>query len=418
MARGDYWWVDYRETGIHWAQRLAGEAVPVAEGKCADISELPAPAGASLVVSIPGEKVRVHRVQLPRHNRRRFLASLPYALEDRLLHAPESYHFTAFPSDSSEAEIPVAVVDRAYLGSILASLQQNDWQLLMVCPDYCYIEPPDADTWVLDLSAQPSLLRFPGTAGGAIISATMGQQPPGALLLALEQAPVAPQRILVFTADTSLRDKIEAWRELLQSRGIDVEVASDDSPRLTRLSRSPLPARGFNLLTGPYSVRRRYGREARRLIPLASLTAALLLVWAVNWFIGINQLQQDYSGLQVAIEETYRELFPDARNLVDPRFQMQQQLETLQQTAPANAGTSPGFLHMLEQFAAASDGLDTRLLEMRYDENGMSMELSIPDYQVFEDLQSRLGATMDITVENAELKDERVYSRIQLGAGA
>jgi hypothetical protein len=65
MINGNYWWIYCRATKVDWSERHAGVSVPTQEGSCAEISDIPAPEGSSLVVCIPGEHVRIHKVKAP-----------------------------------------------------------------------------------------------------------------------------------------------------------------------------------------------------------------------------------------------------------------------------------------------------------------------------------------------------------------
>ena len=98
-------------------QRVAGHDNPVAEGECPDWESLPLPPDARLVLCVPGDRVRIHTVSIPTRNRRRFLAALPFALEDQLFYPPETYHLVPLPPSAGGPSTSIAVVEHARLVS-------------------------------------------------------------------------------------------------------------------------------------------------------------------------------------------------------------------------------------------------------------------------------------------------------------
>ena len=78
--RGEYWWVRLHAQGIDWAQCYSSEPVPRQYGQSDRLDNLPAPVAARLVLCVPGERARIHRVNIPTKNRKRLLGALHYAL--------------------------------------------------------------------------------------------------------------------------------------------------------------------------------------------------------------------------------------------------------------------------------------------------------------------------------------------------
>ncbi|HKJ88148.1 MAG TPA: type II secretion system protein GspL, partial [Gammaproteobacteria bacterium] len=253
--RGEYWWVRPGREGLDWARCMSGESAPRQEGQCQDWSDLPAPPGARLMLCVPGERVRVHTVRLPGGNRRRFRAALPFALEDQLLHDPEEYHFVPLPRPKAQPETPVAVVERRFMDQWLEGLEDHGWRPRVMVPEFLAVAPPEPGRWFLDMAESPFLLRLPRGGGGAALSGERGRQPPGALMLALEQAKISPAILRVRVADREQREALSGWQPWLEAQGLDLEVQEDGRGRSAWLARQPQPESGCNLLTGSYASR-------------------------------------------------------------------------------------------------------------------------------------------------------------------
>ena len=415
MIRGEYWWIYYRDTGIDWSHWLAGESVPVRQGSCTNSMEIPAPDGATLVLCINGEAVRIHDVKVPSRNRNRFFASLPYALEDKLLHSPEDYHFVALAKNKALAKVPVAVVSKNILEDILTRFRHHDWQIKLMLPDFLYIAAPPTGTWILDVTETPFLLRVSGSPTGAVLSGELTTQPPGAFILALEQADPLPRRLQVRVNNSEQLQRVEGWAAILETYPITLDVITDVKPRAAWLSRFPLPAMGLNLLTEKFGMNGPALKQLKRYRPAVALGAAILLVMIVQWIIEGSRIESDYYRLQSTIEQTYMDVFPDARNLVDPRFQMEQQLLKLS-NARDPSDIQFDFLVSLEQLATILGDNNTQLQRLEFDGTAIVIEISLIDYESLERLQQQLTNAMKISVESAELKNGRVHSRINLEA--
>jgi general secretion pathway protein L len=415
--RGEFWWVRWRPDGLDWAQRAAEETSPRQAGSCPGWADLPAPEGARLIVIVPPEAVRVHTVALPTRSRTRFRAALPYALEDHLLHDPEAYHFAPLPKPRGQTPTAVAVVERSRMDAWLDGTEGQGWRLRSLVPEYLTLAPPEPGVWQMDASESPMLLRLPRGGGGAGLAEGPAAAPPGGLLLALEGTDRPPRTLRVRVADGEQRALVAQWHKPLADRGIDLDVQEDDRPRFTWLTRQPLPERVCNLLTGPYASGEDPRQWARRLAPAAAMLGALVLVAGGQWALEGARIRAEHQRLQQAINDTYRQAFPQAKNLVDPRYQMEQRLERLRRRGKDVGGA--GLLPRLARAAPLLQGDgEARVQALRFDGRSLTIDVSVPDYQALERLERGLAQTGEVTVDNAELRDGRVHGRLRVQGDA
>lgn len=414
--RGEYWWIRLHAGGVDWAHRFSGESVPRQQGSCDEINTVPAPAGARLVLCVPGERARTHRVSLPTANRKRVLAMLPYALEDQLLHDIDAYHLVPLQAGDGSRDIPVVVVEKAWLSALLEQCLGAGWQPAVLLPDYLFMPAPEDGCWLVDAGESSLLLRRPGREG-AVLAGGTDSRIPGALLLALEQADRAPHGLRVRVTGHPQYKAVTAWSTALSERNIELDVYMDESSRSTWLAHQPLPDSRLSLLTGQYAVKRTQGGGFNKLKRVGLLAAVLVLVIAAEWILQGVHMQSEHDQLQQAMETTYRRAFPDTKNLVDPRFQMEQQLAGLR--SGMNANGEHDFLGQLDRLASMlAVQPDCRLQLISFDGNSITVELSVADYESFERLQQQLAQSVKVNVENAELRDGRVHGRIRVGGQA
>lgn len=415
-GRNETWWVQLRPQGLYFARRVAGVEVPLEEGECPDWDSLPAAPGARVLLCVPGVKVRVHPVSIPTRNRRRFGTALPFALEERLFRAPETYHFVPLTRPAGQAGTPVAVVEHEQLADWTGAPGARGLQLDLLVPDYLLLPEPAPDTWLLDAVEEPCLLRFPQPHGGAALSEHPRTTPPGGLQLALERSEQTPARLQVRVRDRERYEQVGHWREWLAAHNVELERVQVNVSRPAWLARQAAPPAGMSLLTGPYRPGRDRLLHARRFIPAAGLAAALALVLVAQWFVEYSHIQAQHAQLIGAIEATYRQAFPEARHLVNPRHQMEQWLRAA--AGPASGGQQQGIdiLAWLERLAPLlANRADASLTAFDFDGRQLILDLSLPDFEALEALQEQLSATdLKPDVDNAELKDGKVVSRLRL----
>ena len=305
------------------------------------------------------------------------------------------------------------MVEHAQIVSWGEAVEKQGWRLEMVVPEYLFMPEPEPGTWLLDGTTTPLLLRFPETAGGAALHADIGPEPPGALSLALEQAQRLPRRLAVRVQTREQYEQVGNWQSWLSAFDIELQQVEVDLSRPAWLARQLLPTKTCNLLTGRYKTGKDRILKARRFVPAAGLAAALLVVLALQWFLENARIQAEHNQLSQAIEFIYLEAFPDARNLVDPRYQMEQGLMAMQQ--PTDNREQTDVLTWLEQLAPfLDDGTDLRLRAFSFNGEELVLELSLPDFETLENLQKQLSGSVLVNVENVELRDGRVHSRIRL----
>lgn len=416
-VRGEYWWIRLLANGVDWAQCRSTDTVPLREGHVETLREVPAPVGASIVLCVPGERVRVHAVTLPTSNRKQILAALPYALEDRLLHDITDYHLVPLPAAYGNRDIPVAVVEKSWLAALLDQCREAGWHPRLLAPDYLFMPESGPGLWHIDASEPLLLLRKPGR-DGAVLRSDSLRQLPGTLRLALEQSGTAPERLNVRVRTTEQYKMVTAWSEWLSERAINLDVYLDEQPQSSWLARQPLPDIRSSLLIGPFAVKQTVWSGPGRLKTSLALASVVLVVTMMHWFIQGARMQREYDQLNQAMEQTYRQVFPEAVNIVDPRYQMEQELKRLRSAGTASAD-SGSFLQRLDALAQVlSLQPDCRLQQISFDGSTILLEISVADYESFERLQQQLGQVTSISVENAELKDGRVQGRIRAGGKA
>jgi general secretion pathway protein L len=169
----------------------------------------------------------------------------------------------------------------------------------------------------------------------------------------------------------------------------------------------------INLLQGFYSPHAQWELHWNRW----RLPAVLLLVFMV-FQVGLQvrdyfQLRNYNQLLSAQIEQVYRQAFPDADRIVNPRAQMEHRLQSLRGTGE---GEHNGFLALLGQagpLLVAAENFHLRGL--RYRENDLDLDFEIKDLRGLETLKDGLTAQgLAVDIRTATTRGDRVQARLQV----
>ncbi|HLA75552.1 MAG TPA: type II secretion system protein GspL [Gammaproteobacteria bacterium] len=403
---------------------LAGSGEPLGAVHSGTLQEAAAAGvGYQIVVLVPGSAVLLTRAAVPSTNRQRIARALPFALEEQLASDVEQLHF-AIGRRQADQQISAAVVGRTDMDAWLAALQQAGIHADWLVPETLAV-PRAADSWSVlvfdadtgtDASAAPAqtalaLVSTDEQAGFATDADNLELMLTSTLANAAEHKPAGIHLInCSASASGIVPDSV--------AREFDIAVTADtrnDHP-LMILAKGFDEENAINLLQGDYSRREQLGKLWR---PWRA-AAALLLIWLVlqggMMWREISQLSRESQQLQQQIQRVYMQAFPDARNVVNPRVQMQQRLDSLR------AGQGQGGKGFLELLARSGGPLkDTPNLDLRnvsYKEGQLNLDLSIKDLQALDQLKQRLTgqAALSVEIQSATSQEDKVQSRLQIQA--
>jgi general secretion pathway protein L len=144
------------------------------------------------------------------------------------------------------------------------------------------------------------------------------------------------------------------------------------------------------------------------------LLAAVLLA-GVSTGLNYYRLTQQQARLSADIEALYKKTFPNARRIVNPRAQMEQQLKQLQRRA---GGGDISFLGMFAETAnvvRAAQGISVQ--GASYRDGRLDLDLQADNLQLLDTFKQSLvgGGRMKAEIQSATTdKDQKVKSRIRI----
>lgn len=424
---------------VYWYVQEPGQVVgPVYHGDLKTASNHAL--GCRVVVFVSGVEVVLTDVELPAMNRQKLLKAIPFALEEQLASDVDDNHFAVGERQQAD-KVNVAIVERNIIEMWLQGL--ND---VGIQPDVLTTEvlgiPFTTENWTLLLKAadkqsrSKAILRNNLQSGIALDVANVVPLLRSMLESAPQDERPAKLNVIVCSADSvHLADQPESQSESMNSVSDamdpivsqlqtlaaklehDVEVYRPEQPFLVYLAQQFEDSKSINLLQGDYSRRERLEKLLRPWRPAAAIAVIWLLLQVGLMIFDYQKLAARDLELRTQITEIYREAFPESKNIVDPKLQMEQKLAELRKQT--NQGAD--MFALLAKAGEVLGDTDTLLIRtLRYKEEALDMDFEISDLQSLDELKLRLinETNMEVEIQSASSKQGKVESRMQLKIGA
>ena len=347
-----------------------------------------------VIVLLPNTEILLTHVAIPTTQRQRLQQAVPYALEEQLAEDIEQLHFALGQRDVQK-HLAVAVIAQRHLDSYLNVLREFQLSPAVVLPEV-FILPLISESWSVMSYGQRVLVRTAKQAGFAIEAENINTILPFLTM---------PSQIIVWGQLS------ESVREAFNSLNMPIIEKIRDESFLISNNYRTVP---INLLQGKYQP---VSQTAHLWRPWR-LTAALLLVFGCIEIgkLGLyyNQLEQQAQALNQQIEQIYRQTFPQAQKIVNPRVQMEQQLIELKGKAKnIQAGN---FLILLNQLSPVlSKVTSLNLKEISYQSGKLELSLEVADLATLESLKRYVKeAGMNAVISPSGGESKVVRAKLQV----
>ncbi len=374
------------------------------------LEKLP-PFKGALVVLIPSTQVLLTSAKVPSKQRQRVAQAVPYVLEDRLADEVEKLHFALGGSDD-KGQQRVAVIRHADMQAIQQRLHNAGLKPTWIIPDLFAVPYPEKG-WGLLYLGNLVLLRTDAYSGLALEAQTLKQVLP--LLLEAEQQP-RPKLIQAFkpphvkTADSL--SNLDTLGIEIQENPLEQSSFHLFAQTLQTADKQQTP---INLRQGIYLHTAQWGRWWRPWRLTALLLLALLGTQIAQQIQGVYHLQAEQAHMQERLLNLYREQFPQAKKVINPRLQMQQNLQQLRSQSSSTA-PEKGVLQLLEAISPALQNTPTVLLQrLDYRQQHLDLDIELNSLQNLEQLKQALQQqALKIEIRSASSKNNRVEAQLRI----
>jgi general secretion pathway protein L len=355
---------------------------------------------------IPGTNVLLTQANIPSKQWRRIVQAVPYVLEEQLADDVEDLHFALGKREPVSGNIIVAVIARLQIEAYLQELGAAGLTPAMLMPDILAVPKPD-DGWGILYIDDLVLVRTDLYGGFAIESDCLNT----ALRLALvEHEGNLPQQITVFAGTQPNATLIE-----LQALGIPVVEKTHEKGVFAWLAQGLIKDKPLNLLQNKYSPQ---DKVAALLRPWR-LSAVLLIILGglhiAQQGVEYQQLSQQRQALNAQIEKIYRETFPQARKIVNPRVQMEQKLKALR-AKKSHTTQENHFLSLLNKISLPLTRTPSfNIKRLDYRQGYFDIQLEVANLQALEYLKKRLSSKgLKVEIQSAISRNNLVKSRLRI----
>ena len=386
----------FRFSGSDQVDWMADDGAPE-RGSLADLAVQAA--GQRMVLAAAGEAVILTQAQVPGRNRATWMRAVPYALEEHLAEDVEDMHF-ALGAATPDGVVSVATMHRETLSGWLAACADANIVPSAVIPEPLLV-PFDNDTWTILVDGRRALVRC-GPADG--FACELDCLPVLLELTLAEAGEHPPQRIRVWGGELpeQLSLPVETSVEEVTIRPLAALAAG--------LAGSP-PT--IDLLQGAFSRRTHIGKWIRPW----RMAAALAGIWlALQVGLQVSEywvLSREHTALELEMEQIYKDAVPNARKIVNPRAQLESQLQALRGEAGAS---EQGFLALLVEAGRSLTALaDVELNGLRYKDGQLDLSLEGGTLEVLDRLKQQLAEQSNLDIQMRTSKREgRVESQLVL----
>lgn len=364
-----------------WAVRLddAGEVdVPLASYTLEEIKSMQM--GSQTIVVLPTSSASLHRLELPKLSARKAREAIPYALEEELAEPVAEVHVAFDRETDASGRYCIVVINRLRLRAWMNELEALGVAFDAITLDWFAVHVGEVCATSTDLLVHQE--------------AAVGALSP---LLATQYLKAHPDAISGFAFDDS-----EASLQQLNL------AAHEGSYRLF-VAKRLLEGEYINLCQGSFQHR----AQGEAGFKWYGVCAVLLGVWFVS-VLGINafalhRLHVKQAALDVQIAKGYHVFFPEATQVISPRFRIER---FLSQTS----GTSQdAFWTLLDAFAegVALHALDIE--QIRFRDNILWVNVIARDFALLEAFEARLKKVgVHVKQTQASTRDNQVSATLEL----
>jgi general secretion pathway protein L len=392
------------EPRLRWALS-AGGRVEESDSPLADV-----PRADETCLVLPVARVAFVRAALPPGPAAKLAKLAPFAIEDAIVSAPEDILATVL-DDERDGERLVAVIDRAWLESVLAGLATHG-----IRPARAIVESALAagspGTWTVVWTGGGGFAALGGIEAIAL-DASLDGRPPLSLKLAADERRRrgdAPKALRVLLAAGADAPNTARWAESLHA---PVAVVGKWVPEEADAAAAACP----NLLPGAGGGRWHGKDFLARFKPAAILAAGILAVHGVLTVADWSRLAWEARGLRSDMDAAFRKAFPDAKAVVDPALQMRRNVADLRRAAGEPDATD--FVPVLAKLAPALAAAGLRPQSLRYERGELALDLVVAPDDTRERVASRLQVPgLRVQVERIAAGANGPVATVRIGAAS
>lgn len=349
-----------------------------------------------IVILLPVEQFYLQSVAVQTKNKKQLEKAIPYALEDDLTQDIEDLHF-ALGKRAENREIPVAVISKAHVDHLLEILSSVNILPDIITADIYGIEYKE-NQWTLCIEEGHLIARTNDWNGFSCDLVDFNDF----MNIAFIEQDEPPSKITVYSHPD------EEVTALAKIENVELEDIWSPSVYVNGFSSESC----INLLQGSYAKADKTHKTTRPWKIAAVLGSIWVAISMIHTSIEYNRYNKLNTSLTKEVDQVFRSTFPEVKNVVNARVQMEQRFKKLSST---DANTSHAdFLKFLHQSGyELYKNPNISITDIQYKNKQLSLEIKAKDIQVLETVKTKLQSKdINAELQTAKTVDDFVLARM------
>lgn len=335
-------------------------------------------------VVISSQLASLQQVTLPRLPDKKARLAVPFALEDNLAQPLDSLHFAFDNHFHKEGQYLVAIIEKNIIESIIQQLHEHHIRFETITLDWFALLPDEilcrSDYALVNHSTFQGALAYPllPLSWDSLATCKQVYHCPDSDINTDEIPPHMPQQVETDTGYTWIAKRLlnHPYINLCQER--------------------------FVQNNNQHQIKKWYIYAATLATFWLISTIGLILV---HWF----TQQKEIRHLDEQIAVVYHQFFPQAQQVINPRFRISQYLKTTQNT------TNDTFWSLLVKFSQVLHDKNIELTHLQWQNETLQIQCTTPDFMVLNQLEEQLkNAGLQVKQSQAATENESIHSTLEL----
>lgn len=351
-------------------------SAPPAQRNFADIQQLQQEC-TTLVIETSANASLLN-LELPWLPDRKARVAIPYALEDKLAQSLEELHFAFDKARYQNNQYLVVIIDKQRLRNIMQVLGEHDIAFTAITLDWFALEP--AELCVSESTLLINADDFKGALSGDLAKSYIKNHPGYQPLLFIDSQ---------IQEDTELAKSQESSAVWIAQRILKSKLMNLCQGEMQHGSKSDLIKKGYQLAG----------------VLFALWLVSLVLVNAIN----LHFVNKQTAQIDEQIAVIYREFFPGAKQIISPKFRIEQLLKG------NNSEEQARFWFLLNQFSKIIDSEQFTLEQLHYQNKTLSVTFISADFASLEKLENQLKKSqLKVKQTQASTREQQVVATLEL----
>ncbi|KTD41012.1 type II secretion system protein GspL [Legionella parisiensis] len=323
------------------------------------------------------EHVSILNLELSWLPERKARAAIPYALEEKLAQSVDELHFAFDKARYQNNQYLVTVIAKKRMRYLLQLLNQQDIEFSAITVDWFALEPQE-----LCISETALIINadFKGALSGELADIYLKNH---------------PQYQPLLFADSAIQ--------------IDPSLPKSQETSHTWIAQRILKSKLMNLCQGEMQ----HGNKTDLIKKGYQLVGALFCLWLISLLvvngIKLHLLNKRTQKIDEQIAVIYHEFFPDAKQIISPKFRITQLLKS------NNTEEQNRFWFLLNQFAKVMKNDRNDLEQLRYQNKILSVTIISTDFASLEELENELKKLqLKVKQTQASTREQQVVATLEL----